>query len=341
METIRVEKKLCMCCMEEHEVQIVRVNESATFKGEKVEYSAIYEYCDRADELLAREEMISANDISMKNAYREKVGFLTTQEISDIRAKYGISQSDLATLLGWGAKTITRYESHQVQDVAHDTILKELNRDPEWFLRLLREKKDELTPESYSKYLAAANALFEEAQDQYLRKSIHAQYARFENDAECCGGTKLNLDKVVDVVNYFSNAVTVANLYLVKLLKMLWYSDALSYKRRGSSMTGLVYQALPMGAVPIAHKSLIGLKGIEYEEIFFDNGTGLHFIGTDKTEYPTLTVEDKEILQAVINKLGSKSKDSIVQYMHKERAYIETAPRDIIQYKYALELSLD
>jgi len=106
-------------------------------------------------------------------------------------------------------------------------------------------------------------------------------------------------------------------------------------------MTGLVYQALPMGAVPIAHKSLIGLKGIEYEEIYFDNGTGFHFIGTDKTEYPTLTEEDKEILQAVIEKLGSKSKDSIVQYMHKERAYIETAPHDIIQYKYALELSLD
>lgn len=27
-------------------------------------------------------------------------------------------------LLGWGGKTITRYESHQVQDKAHDTILK-------------------------------------------------------------------------------------------------------------------------------------------------------------------------------------------------------------------------
>jgi len=35
----------------------------------------------------------------------------------------GISQSDLCLLLGWGGKTITRYESHQVQDIAHDTIL--------------------------------------------------------------------------------------------------------------------------------------------------------------------------------------------------------------------------
>ena len=40
-------------------------------------------------------------------------------------------------LLGWGGKTITRYESHQVQDKAHDTILKKIDQDPEWFLSLL------------------------------------------------------------------------------------------------------------------------------------------------------------------------------------------------------------
>jgi hypothetical protein len=57
--------------------------------------------------------------------------------------------------------------------------------------------------------------------------------------------------------------------------------------------------------------------------------------------YPTLTEEDKEILQAVIEEFGSKSKDFIVQTMHKERAYIETASRDIIQYKYATEANKD
>ena len=39
---------------------------------------------------------------------------------------------------------------------------------------------------------------------------------------------------------------------------------------------------------------------------------GSHFIGTDQTEYTALTEEDKEILRAVIDKFGSKSKDSIL-----------------------------
>ena len=55
--------------MEEHEVKIVAVSEKTTFKGEKVEYTAMYEYCDVADEYLSTEEMITSNDIAMKNAY--------------------------------------------------------------------------------------------------------------------------------------------------------------------------------------------------------------------------------------------------------------------------------
>lgn len=75
METIRSERKLCVCCMEQHEVAIVLVKEMTTFKGEQVEYLAVHEYCDRTDELVAREDMIAKNYISMKRAYQKKVGF--------------------------------------------------------------------------------------------------------------------------------------------------------------------------------------------------------------------------------------------------------------------------
>ena len=66
--------------------------------------------------------LVTQINIRLKDAYRKKEGLLTSYEIADIRAKYEISQSDLCLLLGWGGKTITRYDSHQVQDRAHDTI---------------------------------------------------------------------------------------------------------------------------------------------------------------------------------------------------------------------------
>ena len=341
MNIIRKEKRLCTCCMEEHEVSIVSLTDTAVFKGVTVEYEAISNYCDLADEYYESEEMMTANDMAMKNAYRSKMGLLTTDEIIAIRSKYGISQTDLCILLGWGRKTITRYEGHQVQDNAHDSILKKLDSDPEWFLDLLEKAESQIAPESFSKYQAAAIQLYEASKDNYLRKAIQASYARFAGKGNFTGNTALTLDKVLDSIRFFANSKNVTSLYKVKLMKLLWYADALSFKRYGHSITGLVYRALPMGAVPIAYESIVDMNGIEYEEVEFDEGTGCHFIPSKNQEYPSLTDDDISVLDAIIAKFGKYPKNAIVNAMHDEVAYTETAKGDIIQFKYAKELSLD
>jgi uncharacterized phage-associated protein len=276
----------------------------------------------------------------MKNAYREKMGLLTSHQIAAIRARYGISQSDLCLLLGWGAKTITRYESHQVQDIAHDTILRKLDSDPEWFLQLLHAEKESLSAASYAKYMETGTLLFEQDHDLYLKSAILSKYARFLHNPEATGGKALSLDVVVDMIHYYANSSIVTSLYRVKLMKMLWYADSLSYKRYGHAISGMVYRALPMGAVPLAYESIVDLSAIHCEEIEMGEGTAYHFLPTEDKEYPHLTTEDMEVLDAVIQRFGKASKNEIVDTMHQEDAYIETAPYDIIQFKYAKALSL-
>jgi len=340
MMTLGKEKKLCLSCMEEHEVQRIAIVESNMFKGISVEYNAEYFYCDRTDEAYADEQQISLNDIAMKNSYREKMGLLTSYQIAAIRAKYGISQSDLCYLLGWGGKTITRYESHQVQDVAHDTILRKLDADPEWFLQLLETGKESLSASSYAKYTKTGTILFEKGHDMYLKSTIMSKYARFLRNPEVTGGKVLSLDVVVDMIHYYANSPMVKNLFRVKLMKMLWYADALSYKRRGCAISGLVYRALPMGAVPVAYESIVDLGTIHCEEIDMGDGTGYRFLPMEVKEYSYLSLEDKEILDAVIRRFGDLSKNEIVEIMHKEDAYTETALYDIILFKYTKTLSL-
>lgn len=341
MEVIKRMKKLCPCCMEEHEVQLVRVQEQTTFKGMTVYYMAEYEYCENANEFVAEDEMISRNDIAMKDAFRIENHLLTSFQIMKIRSKYGISQADLSSLLGWGGKTITRYESHQVQDVAHDSILRKIDGDPEWFLELLYQGKKKVSESAYKKYYAAIAGVYEAMQDEYLRKSILAKYVRYEEDSELSGKRKLNLDKVIDVIRYLANSPAVTHLYKVKLMKLLWYADALSYKRRGHAITGLVYKALPMGAVPVGHESLIDLKGVIYEEEEYSEGCGYHFIKTTDTEYKYLTWEDRNVIDAVIQNCGQDTKTQIVDRMHRERAYQETERGNEISFQYALYLSID
>lgn len=72
MDIIGKEKRMCTCCMEVHDVSIVKVLESLEYKEIDVEFYATSYYCELADEYYESEEMLSANYISMKNAYRDK-----------------------------------------------------------------------------------------------------------------------------------------------------------------------------------------------------------------------------------------------------------------------------
>ena len=333
--------RLCPCCMESHATKVICVKEKNIFKGELIEYKAEYCYCEITDETYADEDQITANDIAMKNAYRKKMGLLSSEQIKDIRTKYSISQSDLCLLLGWGAKTITRYESHQVQDKAHDSILRKLYTDPEWFLELVDYSKDSLSPAAYSKYMEIGTTLFENDHDSFLKYAILSKYARYIHNNDANGNKELSLDTVVDMIHFYANSPLVKNLYLVKLLKMLWYADALSYKRYGQAISGLVYRSLKMGAVPIAYETIIDLSTIPSEEIDMGNGIGQKILPASTNKYPNLTRKDITVLEYISECFGSSSTKEIVETMHKEDAYLNTPPQTIIMFEHAKTLSLN
>lgn len=340
MKVIMEKNCLCMCCMKEHSVKKVSLEESTTFKGIKVYFNAEYFYCDKTDEYYEDENNIQQNDIAMKNAYRKTQGLLTSNEIIDIRNTYGISQSDLSTLLGWGEKTITRYEGHQVQDAAHNSILQRLKDDPAWFIELLTNSKEAFSSSTYDRYYN--NAIrYNETSDICLRKKIESLYFRFDENSSICGKTKLSLDKVVDVIRYFAASDKVRFLYKVKLVKMMWYADCLSYKESGHSITGLAYLALPMGAVPEGHKYIVLLNGVPCEEEEIGEGIAYKFELKDNyVSFPTLTDYDKNILDIIINKFYGMNKNEIIDYMHKEIAYKNTSQNEYIDFAYANELSI-
>lgn len=78
MKILKKERKMCISCMEEHEVFLIEVSETNVFKGQQVEYKAIYECCEHTEEYFATTDLITQNDIAMKNAYRKSKGLLLT-----------------------------------------------------------------------------------------------------------------------------------------------------------------------------------------------------------------------------------------------------------------------
>ncbi|HHY12629.1 MAG TPA: DUF4065 domain-containing protein [Firmicutes bacterium] len=338
MKVLNSEFELCLCCMEKHNVDTVEVKEKQIYKGMEVEFTAIYEYCSNTNDYLENEDMIRSNSLALRDSYRMSAGLLTSTDIKNIREKYGISQKDFSEVLGWGMATITRYENSQVQDRAHDDILRKIDSDPKWFLDMLERARSRLSRKAFLKYQRKAREQFTIRKNQYLVDAIYATYAGF-SDGYMTGFMELDLDKVVEAINYFAR--NVRSLYKVKLMKKLWYCDMLHCKRHGKSITGLVYVALPMGAVPEGHEQIVRLDGVKFDVVRYGAAEAYKFRPVEGFEIRKLSNSEIETLDKVISELGDLNTREIIDRMHQEDAYKLTELYDIIPYSYAKQLSID
>lgn len=338
MKVISKEYKLCLSCMEKHNISIVEIEEETSLKAVRIKFTATYEYCSNTDEYFETEEMLKANNFAVKDAYRKEVGLLTSSEIKSIREKYGISQKHFTEILDWGGATITRYENYQVQDRAHDDILRKIDSDPKWLLDMVMRAYRKTPKKAFEYYIQRIKEEYNNKKNQYLVDSICALYADFEE--EFTGGISLCLNKVIEAINYF--ALNISNLCKVKLMKLLWYSDSLHYKRYGKSITGLAYSAYPLGALPEGHEQIILLDGIKYETITCsDDMEAYKFDPIPDFKINNLSEEEISTIDQIIDKFRYVKTDQLVITMHEENAYKETPDFNLISFSYTKHLSLE
>ena len=181
----------CPLCDKTHEVEERKRFATITLKGDKVTYEERFYFCANADDEENEFEtgsMTNENLLNARNAYRVKHGLLTSDEIVAIRESYGLSQVDLAKLLGWGEATISRYESKAIQDEAYDTMLRLIKDNPLQALEFLKKNADKFPGrkrfEVRSKIVEKLDAYGKE----YLtRQAFEGEYASFEDPSDSNG----------------------------------------------------------------------------------------------------------------------------------------------------------
>ena len=331
----------CPLCGKTHELEERKRITTITLKGEEVTYEEKFYFCANADENENEFEtgaMTNENLLNARNAYRVKMGLLTSDEIVAIRENYGLSQVDLAKLLGWGEATISRYESKAIQDEAYDTMLRLIKDNPLQALESLKKNSDKFSVKKRLEIRAKIVEKLDSYGKEFLtRQTFEGEYANFEEPSDSNGFAILNIDKIEAMISYLAQKVN--NLFKVKLMKMLWYSDVLSFAEIGSSMSGLVYRHEAMGALPVGHYSLMNLENLNVqEEMSYNYDTMLHVYPIANMDYSVLADEEKAILDKVIKKFKDYKTKDIVDYMHDEKAYIETKPGEIIPFSLAKEI---
>jgi putative zinc finger/helix-turn-helix YgiT family protein len=331
----------CPLCDKTHEIEERKRITTITLKGEEVTYEERFYFCANADEDENEFEtgaMTNENLLNARNAYRVKMGLLTSDEIVAIRERYGLSQVDLAKLLGWGEATISRYESKAIQDEAYDTMLRLIKDNPLQALEFLKKNAEKFPVMKRIDIRAKIVEKLDSYGKEFLtRQTFEGEYANFEEPSDSNGFTMLSIDKIEAMISYI--AENVSNLFKVKLMKMLWYSDVLSFIESGCSMTGMVYRHESMGALPVGHYSLMNLEKLNVqEEMSYNYDTMLHVYPTANMDYSVLSDGEKDILDKVITKFKDYKAKDIVDYMHDERAYVETKPGEIIPFSLAKEI---
>ena len=271
MEPSTLIKKIhmnCPLCDKTHEVEERKRFAAITLKGDKITYEERFYYCSNADEEENEFEtasMTNENLLNARNAYRVKNGLLTSDEIVAIRESYGLSQVDLARLLGWGEATISRYESKAIQDEAYDTMLRLIKDNPLQALEFLKKNSVKFSVLKRREIRSKMVEKLDSCGKEYLtRQAFEGEYVNFEEPSDSNGFVLLDIDKLEAVISYIAEQVS--NLFKVKLMKMLWYADALSYTENGYAITGLVYRHNEMGALPIGHYSLMNLENLNVRE---------------------------------------------------------------------------
>lgn len=330
----------CPLCDKRHPVDIKERLSKTIIKNEEIEYLEKYYFCDESKEdskEYVDGKLLNDNLLSARNAYRVKHGLLTSNQIVDIRNKYGVTQVELSKLLGWGEATISRYESKAIQEEPYDNILREINDNPLIALEYINKHRNNFNEDRYYEIKNNILGTFNEDTKEYIsRGPLKAEYAMYLEPSEYNGNTPLDIDKLESCISYVARNID--NLHKTKLMKLLWYSDALSYKKYNKGITGLVYNHDDYGALPVGHYQIMALNNISFKTIEDEDKTMYEFIYNQRINEDILDKKEKEVLDKVIAKFKDYDSKKIISYMHKEEAYKQTNPKDKISYKFAKDL---
>ncbi|MHC1719567.1 MAG: type II TA system antitoxin MqsA family protein [Clostridiaceae bacterium] len=331
----------CPVCNKEHSLEMRKRLTQAIVKDEIVDYEEIYYLCPVSEEEeneFVPASLMDENLLRARDAYRVKKGLLTSKEIVEIRDFYGLTQSDFSGLLGWGEVTISRYESKTIQDETYDNIMRMAYQNPIFAMDYLEKHKGRFKEDKYNNIRKNIIGKLVERGNVYLKKQeIRSMYANYQDLNDYNGYKSLDIDKIASVMGYFAQYTK--NLYKVKLMKLLWYSDALFFRRHSRSMTGLIYEHMTYGALPIGFNEILDLPTIKVVEEMICEDISYKILPSKQVNISDFTFEELNVLETVANTFKNYRAREIVDYMHKEKAYIETENHQIIPYSLAKQLN--
>lgn len=313
---------------------IIERQETYVVKGDEITIDAKIRKCENCNEEIFDIKLDTENLKRAYRKYKQKYNLMQAEEIIELRKNFGLTQNMLAVLVGCTQATIARYEKGSIQSETHNTalvLLKKFDNVKEIF-----EKKKSEFNVGERKVL---EKLLSDEKNNLNAMSINLLESSLNYSPSVYSGfKKFDIKKFMAVILFF--ALNQADLYKTKLMKLLWYSDMLFFKKNTVSITGMKYIHQKYGPVPERHSlclsvmeelGIIELQEQEYGEVVLPK--------FDKSLLDELSKSEVDLLKSVNSKfLYTKAKD-ISELSHKEKGYRNTELAELISYEYAFEMN--
>lgn len=333
----------CPNCESEVSVEEHDREEVYSVRGEQIPVRSRVLICSRCGEDLSDPERDEETLRRAYDEYRRRRGLLFPEDIRCLRQRYGLSQRQLARLLGWGLVTVQRYEKGALQDAAHDLLLRQLE-DPEFILRLAASPRADLSVRERGEIQARISQELGESRITSLVETVEQMVTSdVGGDSARSGFRRFNLSRFGHVMQ-----TMVARLggpvFKTKLAKLMWLSDFLHFAECSISITGAVYARLPYGPAPhrypflLASLEELGMIVVQVEEAGKHVGDVVQLAGPPQER--ALGASELSAIERVARRYGAPSSTELSELSHQERIWVERADGDIIPYTEAIDVEL-
>ncbi len=301
--------------------EMTRVYERRTwnFRGEGFEYMHVSWRCEDTGEMFTTDESDTAGFIQVTNQYRDKYGIPYTDEIIEVRRKYGISAAKMSQILGIGVNQFRLYEQGEVPNVSNGRMIRSI-MNPKVMLQMVESSENELSKNEYMKIVKRVKELLidevSENIEKYERSRVFAGHRGIEN-----GYAPVSLERLKNIMLFILDRC--GDVWCTKMNKLLFYIDFLSYRERGMAMTGLTYKAIEFGPVPERWDRVYS----EFSEIHQELKQAGEFVGSAlRSDVPAdvsvFSDNELKIMEQVCSKFETSSSRDISKLSHEEAAWI-------------------
>lgn len=315
-------------------VKEVSTVEEHEFRKECFSVHVRYYFCEDTRERFTTSEQDELLFNEIYSQYRVNHGIPFPEEIKDIRLHYGLNYQQITKILGFGVNQYAQYEKGQVPSESNGKLLSAI-MNQQFMLHLLEDSRAEFTEDEYCKVLQSIMASGVKPENEVQKRLIYRNTSRSIYN----GFGQLNVKKVSEMVKFFISKEKW--IFPTRLNKEMFYADFFHYKLYGMSISGLQYQAIQYGPVPVHYDTIYdNIDGINKEIVLAHDmeSTRLSCYSFDGSVFSEQELKTLGDVFAIIHSMNTQE---LIARSHDEDAWKHYHDgNQIIPYSEAFSLSL-